>query len=239
MLWSTFGATLPAFVLIAYGAMLAASRPDIARGLVDSPLDTIALLIPVWYPVPLIAALALSLLSGTVISIYSGGFALQALGITVRRSTAVVVVGLALAMAAVVLTLFIGDFSQILRDVATSLAVPVSAWAGIVAAEMMIRNRRFHSDSLVRRGGRYPDVRWVNLSALLVISVIGLGLSSASLEWLSWEGFLFPLLGIASDSELAASDLGVIVALGLGIVTPILFGFRAIRHQERAESPAN
>lgn len=242
MLWSTFGATIPAFVLMAYGAVLAASNPDVASGLIETPLDTIALLIPTWYPVPLIAALALSLLSGVVISLYSGGFALQATGATMRRSASVVVVGVALAGVAILIALSVGDFTLLLRDVATSLAVPVAAWAGIFAAEMMIRNRRFDTESLVTRGGVYPDVNWTNLVALVLASAIGFGLTTATVGWLSWQGYLFPLLDVAGTSDLAASDLGVLVALVLGLLVPIIGGIPRIRRQEepaavRARTP--
>lgn len=233
MLWSTFGATIPAFVLIAYGAVLAASNPDVAKGLGESPLDAIALLIPTWYPIPLIAALALSLLSGVVISIYSGGFALQATGVTMRRSASVVIVGAALVAVAILLAVSVGDVTLVLRDVATSLAVPVAAWAGIFAAEMMIRNRRFDATSLLSRGGVYPDFAWVNLSALVLASVVGFGLTTASVGWLSWQGYLFPLLDVPGTSDLAGSDLGVLVALLLGLLVPIIGGIPAIRRQEQ------
>ncbi|MEO9104128.1 MAG: cytosine permease [Terrimesophilobacter sp.] len=234
MLWSTFGATIPAFVLIAYGALLAASNPRVATGLVNTPLDTIALLIPTWYPIPLVAALAVSLLSGVVISIYSGGFALQATGITMRRSAGVVIVGGAVAVAAILIAVSVGDFTLILRDVATSLAVPIAAWAGIFGAEMMIRSRSFSSQSLLMRGGVYPDFQWINLAMLVVASVIGFGLTTAGVEWLSWQGYLFPLLGIPISSEIAASDLGVFIALILGLLTPIIAGIPGIRRQEES-----
>jgi purine-cytosine permease-like protein len=234
MLWSTFGATIPAFVLVAYGALLAASDPVVASGLIATPLDTIALLIPIWYPVPLIAALALSLLSGVVLSLYSGGFALQAVGTPVRRHLGVVIIGVLVAGLAVLIALSVGDFVLLLRDVATTLAVPVAAWAGIFAAEMMIRNRPFDSGALLKRGGVYRDVNWVNLAMLVVASVVGFGLTTASVAWLGWEGYLFGAFGIPLSGDLAASDLGVLVALGLGLLTPIVAGIPGIRRQEQA-----
>ncbi|MCC6270642.1 MAG: cytosine permease [Microbacteriaceae bacterium] len=232
ILWSTFGATIPAFVLIAYGAVLAASNPDVALGLVETPLDTIGLLIPIWYPIPLIAALAFSLLSGVVISIYSGGFALQATGVSMRRAAAVVIVGVAVAALAVLIAVSVGDFALILRDVATSLAVPIAAWAGIFGAEMMIRNKRFVSESLVTRGGMYADFRWLNLSMLIVATAIGFGLTTASVSWLGWQGYLFGIMGVPLSSDLAGTDLGVFVALVIGIFTPIIAGIPGIRRQE-------
>ncbi len=233
MLWGTFGATLPSFVLIGYGALLAASNADIAAGFVLSPLDTLASMLPVWYPIPLLAATVLSLLSGIIISLYSGGFALKAVGVNVHRSWAVVILAVPLAGLAFLFAFGItGGLTDLFRDVATTIAVPTAAWAGIFAAEMMIRNRRFESESLTRRGGVYADVRWTNLIGLLAISGIGFGLTSATVSWLSWQGYAFTLLGVPLDGDLAGTDLGVLVALVLGILLPIVAGIPAIRRQE-------
>ena len=235
MLWATFGATLPSFLLIGYGALLAASDQGIASGFLLSPLDTLALMLPSWYPIPLIAATALSLLSGITLTMYSGGFALQSIGVRVARRWSTVVVAVLLAGLALLLTFGVsGGINELFRDLATTLAVPTAAWAGIFATETMIRNRRFESPSLTTRGGIYPDVRWMNLIGLLVISAIGFALTSATVSWLSWQGFGFTLLGVPLDSDLAGTDLGVLVALVLGLLTPIATGIPAIRRQEAA-----
>jgi purine-cytosine permease-like protein len=235
MLWGTVGATLPSFLLIGYGALLAASNKGIAQGFQTSPLDTLAQMLPSWYPIPLIAATVLSLLSGIVITIYSGGFALQAIGLRMPRQWSIVVVAALLAGLALLFSFGVAGISELFRDVATTLAVPTAAWAGIFAAEMMIRNRRFESESLLRRGGVYATVRWGNLIGLLVITAIGFGLTTATVTWLNWQGYLFGLLGVPGDSDLAGTDLGVLVALGLGIILPLVIGIPAIRRQEETK----
>ncbi|MCU1578290.1 MAG: hypothetical protein JWP19_494 [Rhodoglobus sp.] len=233
MLWATIGTTLPTFVLIAYGALLAASDKGIASGFLASPLDTLTLMLPDWYPVPLLAATTLSLLSGVILTLYSGGFALQAIGVRVRRQWSIVIVAVLLAGLALLLSFGVtGGMTELFRDAATTLAVPTAAWAGIFAAETMIRNRRFESQSLLVRGGIYADVRWLNLIALVVISAIGFGLTTATITWLGWQGYGFTLLGMPLDSDLAASDIGVLVALVLGILVPLVAGVPAIRRQE-------
>jgi purine-cytosine permease-like protein len=239
MLWSSFGAAVPTFVLICYGALLAASNTQIADGLLALPFDTIGRLLPVWYPVPLIAALALSLISGVIVTLYSGGFALSAIGLRLRRPVASIVTGALVAAGAVLLTAMSTDMTMLFRDLATTLAVPVAAWAGIFAADTMIRNRRYHSDSLLRQGGIYPTVNWVNLPAFLVITAIGFGLTTATVAGLDWQGFLWPLLGFAVDSPMAGTDLGVFAALLLGLLVPIASGIPRIRRQESAAPPQN
>ncbi|MGJ8722255.1 MAG: purine-cytosine permease family protein, partial [Salinibacterium amurskyense] len=244
MLSATFGAALPAFALIAYGALLAASDPAIARGFLASPLDTLMLLLPSWYPIPLLLAATLSLLSGITLSLYSGGFALQAIGVRVPRQWSIVIVAVLLGALSILFAFGVnGGINELFRDVATTLAVPTAAWAGIFASETMIRTRKLDSAALLSRGGVYGDVRWVNLSAFVVISAIGFALTSATISWLSWQGYGFTALGVDLTSELAGTDLGVLVALGLGLLTPLVAGIPAIRRQEaeqaeRAPRPA-
>ncbi len=235
MLVATFGTALPSFLLIAYGALLAASDPEIAGELVTHPLDALGGLLPSWYPIPLVAATALSLISGVAVSIYSGAFALQATRLAVSRPFAVVFVGVGLALISAVLASTVSDFGALFRDFATTLAVPIAAWTGLFAMEMMIRNRRFDATSLLRRGGVYADVRWVNLLMLIVASALGYGFTSTAVDWLSWQGYLFPLVGVPLDSMLAATDVGVLVALLIGLSTPLVAGIPAIRRQESAK----
>jgi len=237
MLWATFGATLPPFALIAWGAMLAASDPSLAKGLRSNPLAAIAGLLPAWYPAPLLAAAALGLLSSAVLTMYSGGFALQAHGVRTRRSLTTFVSAILVLAAGGALMFVVTDFGSLLRDIVITVAVPVAAWAGIFAAEMMIRTRRFHAASLLAPGGLYPQVRWINFLALIVISAVGLGLVTSSIPALGWEGFLYGLLGIGPHDLLASSDAGVFVALLLGILVPLITGVPAIRKQERSPAP--
>ena len=68
--------------------------------------------------------------------------------------------------------------------------------------------------------------------ALLLITAIGFALTSATVTWLSWQGYGFTLLGLPLDGELARTDMGVLVALVLGLLTPIALGIPAIRKQE-------
>src|SRR5690606_7823058 len=119
MLWATFGATLPAFILIAWGALLAASNTGIASGFVTAPLETLAMMLPSWYPIPLILATGLSLLSGAAITLYSGAFSLQAAGVRVARPVAVAIVAaLTAGLALLLLVAFGGSILELFRDAA-------------------------------------------------------------------------------------------------------------------------
>ena len=223
---------LLALVIAFFGYGLIA-RVQLAISVVSAIALIGLIVVPAWFLVPLMVALARSLLSGVVVSNYSGGFAVQALGAPVRRPIALVVVSIMVAIVTILLIVSVGDFTLMLRDVATTLAVPVTAWVGIFAWEMMIRVRRFDSRSLLQRGGNHADFRWLNVGAFLSISVIGFGLTTASVIWLTWQGYLFWLFGVRADSHLGSTDLGVLVTFLLGILTPLVAGIPAIRRQER------
>jgi purine-cytosine permease-like protein len=235
MLWAGFGTTLPSFVLVAYGALLSASDGALGSSLVRDPVGALATILPGWYAVPLILVTGFGLLSGVVLSTYSGAFALQAVGVRIERQWATLVVGALLAVAAVGFSLLDVELVDVFRDLATTVAVPVAAWAGIFAADTMIRNRPFHTESLLRPGGVYPNVNWINLPALVVITALGWAFTSATVAGLGWQGYGFRLAGI--DGDLAGSDVGVLVALLVGVLTPITTGVGTIRRQEAAARP--
>ncbi|KQR54425.1 hypothetical protein ASF88_06455 [Leifsonia sp. Leaf336] len=237
MLWATFGAGVPPFVLVSYGGLLAASDPPLAAALARDPVAGLTRLgLPVWYPVPLLLAVGLSLISALVLTMYSGGFTLDALGVRIGRRWSTVVVGGAIALAGIALALTVRDLDDVLRGLPTTLAVPVAAWAGLFTGEMMLRTRRFHQASLVNRGGVYPDWRWTNLAMLVVASAVGLGFVSSPLPWLAWEGYLFRLLGADPNAGIGASNIGVVIALAVGLLTPIVSAVPAVRRQERAQA---
>ncbi|HEV7950654.1 MAG TPA: hypothetical protein VGP24_12890, partial [Glaciihabitans sp.] len=122
----------------------------------------------------------------------------------------------------------------LVRDVATTLAVPVAAWVGLFAADTLIRSQPVHGPSLLTRGGVYPAVRWGNLVMFVVITVIGLGLTTATVTGLSWEGYLFSAANIPLGGDIAQTDIGVLVALLLAFAVPIVTGIPAVRRQERS-----
>ncbi|MCI0155829.1 cytosine permease [Leifsonia shinshuensis] len=237
MLWATFGAGVPPFVLVSYGGLLAASDPSLAADIARDPVAGLTRLgLPAWYPVPLLLAVGLSLISALVLTMYSGGFTLDALGVRLGRRWSTVIVAGAIAVAGVALTLTVRDLDDVVRGVPTTLAVPVAAWAGLFTGEMMLRTRRFHQPSLLTRGGVYPDWRWPNLAMLVVASALGLGFVSSSLPWLAWEGYLFRTLGVDPHAGIGASNVGVVIALAVGLLTPMVSGIPAVRRQERAQA---
>lgn len=230
MVWASLGAGIAPLVLISYGALLVASGDEL--GIADDPLAALTALLPAWYPAPLIAALGLSLVCAVALAIYSGAFAVQSTGLRLRRPAAVLVVGIGVAAFALFFTFVVGDLWPVLRDVATTLAVPVAAWVGIFALDLMLRSRRFDGEALLNPDGIYGRVNWANIAALVVATVVGFGFTTAELAGLEWQGFLLPVIGVPVDSAIGSSDFGVLVALAIASLAPLAFGVARIRRQE-------
>ncbi|RQP10891.1 MAG: hypothetical protein EAS51_07540 [Microbacteriaceae bacterium] len=233
MLWGSFGAIVPTLAILSWGAVLAASDPGLGESLARAPLAALLDLVPDVLLIPLFAAAAFGLVAGAIVAMYSAGLSIGATGLRAPRAAATVIAAVLVTALGAGLLLIGADTRDIVWDVATTVAVPVAAWTGIFGAEMMIRLRRFHAPSLLERGGVYPAVRWVNLIGLLVITGVGYGLTTAEVAGLTWQGYLFGPLGVDADTPLAGTDIGVLVALGLGLLLPLVAGIPAIRAQER------
>ncbi len=233
-LWSGFGASLPMLVLVVFGALVVLARPAVGNGFQADPVKLLVDSTPTWFAFFVVAAIAVGLLSALVISLYSGGFAVQAVGIRLPRGVSVAALGVVTAAAAAGLASGVPDVRTLLLAYPTTLAVPVAAWAGIFLGDFLLRRRRIATDSLLRRGAVYPDWRWWNVAGLVVITVVGLGFMRAGATGLRWEGYLFALLGVDPHGTLAGSDLGVLIALVLGAGLGLLAGRQAVARQEAA-----
>ncbi|MEV8212116.1 cytosine permease [Leifsonia sp. NPDC077715] len=235
MLWATFGAGVPPFVLVSYGGLLAASNPGWAADLAQDPVGAlVGLGLPGWYPVPLLLAVGLSLISALVLTLYSTGFTIDALGVRLGRRWSTLVAGAAIAIVGGVLAATVTDLSSVIRGVPTALSVPVAAWVGVFSGEMMLRTRRLHSPSLLERGGAYPDWRWTNLGLLVAATAVGLGTVSSPLSWLGWEGYLFRMIGIDPQAGIGTSNIGVVIALVIGLFGVLVSAAPAVRRQEQS-----
>lgn len=233
-LWGGFGASLPMLVLVVFGAFVALARPASAVGFTADPVRLLVSVTPHWVAAAVVAAIAVGLVSALMVTLYSGGFAVQAVGIQLPRWSSVLVLGVAVAAAGAGLLVAVPDVGTLLLAYPTTLAVPVAAWTGIFLGDLLLRRRRLATDSLVHRGGVYADWRWANVIGLVTISAVGLGFMRADVPWLAWEGYLYRALGGDAHGALARSDIGVLIALALGLLLGLCAGWRVVPSQESA-----
>lgn len=229
MLWATIGATLPAFLLIAYGAMLAASDPDLGAAIFDDPVGAIAGLLPAWAVLPATLAIGGALASGAIIALYSAGLAVLAAGVNAGRPAATTIATVAVVATASAFT--VGAVEGAMAGFVAVLpvaVVPVAVWTGIIAGDTMVRTRPVGVEALLHRGGAVPDVVWTAVLGLVALTALGWGLVDGA----PFTGWLLPLLGGSGDA-IAAADLGVLVALVLAIPLGVVVALRSGRGADR------
>jgi hypothetical protein len=115
-----------------------------------------------------------------------------------------------------------------------AVGVPVVAWLGVVGADTALRRTDFHEVSLLRSYGFYGAFNWGNLTGWLFATVAGWGMISSNLIEFQWVGYLAKPLGLA-DAALSA-NLGIWIALIIGLITPFVTSIPRIRQQEREVS---
>ena len=138
---------------------------------------------------------------------------------------------------------FIGPFQSFL----ITLGVPLAAWAGIMIADIALRQRDYDDEDLFDARGRYGAFDWVSIGTMVVASVLGWGLVVNSFAtdaaWNNWQGYLLEPLGLGTyvttgpdapywDGNWAYSNIGVLLALVLGFVVTYLARRGRVRRQE-------
>ncbi len=163
---------------------------------------------------------------------YSTNLGLHALGLKLRPIVAQPVLALLVALIAVLVVYTVRtDLAwQLVADYAVFFAVPVAAWSGIFASDVLIRRIAYHEISLSRTYGFYKSVNVLNVSGWFVATVIGLGLVDASSPGLSWLGYMAPSL--TNPDYWLSTNFGVLVALAIGVLVPLATGIPRIKRQE-------
>ena len=196
---------VPLALMTLFFAWWAESSALTGLGLLADPIGTIVDGLPLWYPAPAILGLAMPMVGLASLVAYSSGSEVTRVGIPGSRLVHTVVVSVLIAAGLAALVALEFDVSSILPDLVLTLGVVMAAWAGFVVIEGAM-------------GTTGPDRPGARLTLAPVIAMLlgvrlGLGASSSSVAWLSWQGYLFPLAEQAGLSDLAPAQPGVLVAL--------------------------
>ncbi|MGS2591495.1 purine-cytosine permease family protein [Streptomyces hebeiensis] len=209
---SAFGAGIPLIVLISLGSLLAAGEPGLASA--ADPVAAINTILPSWMSIPYLIAAFGGLLLSNHLSVYSAGLTMITLGIRVRRTVAVALDMVVTFVGGVYFILIAENFYGPFITFLTLLAVPITAWVGVFAVDMLLR-RSYDTDALmnVGRTSRYwyrGGFSWPATTAWAAAIVVGLLFTEASTGatdvWFS---------GPLADSWIGSNGLGWVVTLTL------------------------
>ena len=235
--WNTVGGALAPVLLVLYGLLLAGSDPKLRDGISADPVGTLATILPTWVLVPFLVAAILALVSGAVLGIYSSGLTLLSLGVRIPRPSAALVDGVILTLGTIWVVFFAQDFLGPFQSFLITLGVPLAAWAGIMIGDIWLRRRDYDEEALFDPRGRYGAWDWTSIGLTVVASVLGWGLVvntfAKDASWNNWQGYLLGPLGLGGrDGAWAYANLGVLLALLIGLVGTLVLRRGTVRRQE-------
>jgi purine-cytosine permease-like protein len=232
--WTTFGSSIAPVFLLAFGLLLAGSSPNLLKAINSDPIGALSTILPTWYLVPFVIVAVLGLVGGAVLDIYSSGLTMLAAGVRIPRWSAALIDGALMIAGAVYMVFFSSNFFGPFEGFLITLGVPISAWCGVMLADILLRRSAYADAELFSSAGRYGTVRWAPVALLVAGTAIGWGLVTNSFaSWLSWQGYLLEPAGLGGKAGAwAYANLGVVVALVVAFAGWALLGRATVRRQE-------
>jgi nucleobase:cation symporter-1, NCS1 family len=253
--WPTLGGSLPVVLLVAYGILLAGSSQDLSTAIGSDPIGALTTILPTWFLLPFAVVAVLGLVSGAVMDIYSSGLTLLTLGLPAPRWVAAAIDGVLMVLGAIYIVFYAdSDFVTIFEAFLIVLGVPMAAWCGVFLADVLMRRRDYDVASLFSGRGIYGSFRLSSVFFMALGTWVGWGLvidTTGVGKHLGWLGYFLDGVTVnghtyadfgGKDGAWAFANLGVPIALAIGFVGYLVFGFVGVRRQERklrrAESAA-
>ncbi|MER7938512.1 MULTISPECIES: cytosine permease [unclassified Streptomyces] len=232
---SAFGAGIPLVLLISLGSLLSAGDPTLATS--SDPVAAINAMLPSWMAIPYLVAAFGGLLMSNHLSTYSAGLTMITLGLRVPRAWAVAVDVVVMFAGGIYFMLIADDFYGPFSTFLTLLAVPISAWIGVVVVDSL-RGRTYDPRALMdtTRSSAYWYTGGVRLPAVLgwaLAIVAGLLFTKASTS-ASDVWFAGPLSG----TWLGVNGLGWAVSMAVAAAVYALFGRKGSPAQHGGGEPA-
>jgi NCS1 family nucleobase:cation symporter-1 len=238
--WTTFGSSVAPVFLLGFGLLLAGSSTSLSSAVSADPIGALSTLLPTWYLVPFVIVAAGGLVGGAVLDIYSSGLTLLAAGLRVPRWSAALLDGVLMIVGTVYVVFFSSNFIGPFEGFLITLGVPISAWCGVMLADILLRRSAYAEADLFTSSGRYGTVRWVPAGLMVAGSVAGWGLVvNTNASWLSWQGYLLGPFGLGGKTGTwEYANLGVIAALVITFAGWLVLGRPAVRRQEAVPAGA-
>lgn len=230
--WTTFGASLPQVILMIFGLFLTANNAGLAT--TSNPIGALAKPLPTWFLVPYMIAAAGGLIAATLVNMYSSGLSLMALGVRLPRYKTVLVDAALMTAGCTYLLFFASNFFGPLQGFLVTLGVPLAAWAAIFILNMFLFHRTSYVErDFYRRDGVYGAWGLPALTALIVATVIGLGLVTSTTAAFRWVGYFLGPFG-GKTGAIGSSSIGILIAFVIG---GVIYAALALG-QARAGHPA-
>ena len=231
--WTVFGASIVPIILVIYGSLLAGSSKSLGEKIAGDPIGALTTLVPTWYLIPFAVVAILGLIGGAILDLYSSGITLVSVGLPVKRHVAASIDGVIMTIGTIYIVWIAGNFFGPFQGFLITLGVPIAVWSAIFVADVIMRKRDYVEADLFNPKGIYGSWNLKSLSLIAIGSIIGWGfVTNTFASWLSWQGYFLGLIG-GKSGPWAYSNIGVIIALAIGLFGHILLSRKKIAAQEK------
>jgi purine-cytosine permease-like protein len=235
--WGVLALAVVPTTVAAYGLAFLSSAPGagvVSQSVLSSEpasmLQKFSELLVPWLGFTLAGSAVVTFIVVLAMSLYSSNLGLHSIGAKLKPVLAQPILGLIALSVAVAAVLYLPSVWDVLADYALLVGVPVAAWSGIFVADILIRRIAYHEISLSRGYGFYKSINWVNLSAWVIATALGLGLIYSDQPGFSWTGFLADLM--INQEFWSTTSFGIIIAFAFGSLMPVVAGIPRIKRQE-------
>jgi len=222
---AALGAVVPPILVLAWGAMLAASDAAFREALFADFFDTVLELAPEWYPIPAVLVLALPLIGLAALALHSAGYAVISLGVKMSRYVGVAIAGAIAALIALGIVVFIPGFTHYLSDLALITGVLVASVVGGISGEVLTRRVHLDARLLTGEAGNYYRWRIAPVIGFVVAADVGLGLVETDIPSLSWIGYHVGYLSMAGI-DVSGWQMGPLAALIVALAFNLFAGIK-------------
>jgi nucleobase:cation symporter-1, NCS1 family len=195
VVWTTLGAFIPAVLISILGA-LAGTAVDMT-----DPQTSFAAILPKWFYPVFLLVIIISSITNNVLTAYSSGLALQAVGIKARRSVTVSIDGI-VAVSLTIYALFVSNFFDTLNNFLSLSVAILGPCIAIYVTDSLLRRNQYDglqlSDESRNSSFWYSHgVRWSGVTA----EAIG---TLAALFCINSPVFVGPVARALKGSDLSA-----------------------------------
>ncbi|MEU9343404.1 cytosine permease [Streptomyces sp. NPDC048278] len=193
--WTAFGGWIPAMALGSIG-ILAGSAIDMS-----DPQTNMRAILPSWFYAVFLLVLVVGSITNNVLTVYSSGLALQAMGVRISRARSVIadaVLGGALCVTALASTSFLTSMSNVL---ALSVAL-LGPFLAVYGTDILLRRNRYDGPALhdTSPSGPFWFHNGVNWSGVLALA----GGTAAALLCVNTTVFVGPVATAIGGGDLSA-----------------------------------
>lgn len=214
-LWTALGGFVPA-VLLGVVGVAAGTIVDMS-----DPQSSLEAVLPDWFYPVFLVVIMVGAVSNNVLTMYSSGLVLQAMGIRARRSVTVLVDG-ALGIALAVYAIFVTNFTETLSESLELSVVILGPSATIYVVDVHLRRNRYDGLALNDESSASPF--WYHRG----FNVAGLGAfvigSAASLLCVSTTNFTGPIATALNGADISPIVGALVSGLIYWVGTRALYG---------------